>query len=836
MIAEAVKFMVQERNFDWVTIAVVVLSAALLSYCLLMMMDNNDNNKSSSRDNDEDGKENDILSNYYGDALTFLIRVVGLVVVVVNFLILTSVLIMSETIYSNLEVRYLAAAAALAVSLYYFFRGIYWGNSSWVSTTACILSAALGRFFSLSPSSETTVMSTVRRYNFGGSTRLYSSSSKSGCDSHPPSGGGAIIGGDDDGDSASHDSMRSSVISDKSHLDGSDDDSAASSSDKCRSSVKILTHPAGCDKACKGIINFKGLNFHCDSCSSLVFQAADDDYSTTPATGRLCHRRSSHPVMSTTTTTTGFKKVLISYEGHRASSLDNNAVIIGRKSSSASSLQDAIRMISEVLLPRDGHQQIRPAATGILVDSSTGGTTDVTTETNQTTTTARTNATVNNTTCENRKGRAGLARPADTVIVNNDGACASTNVEIMCVEADKVQRLVIEKLLGKYGFRLTSVVSGEQALECLATRHSEDSGDSGFPAIVLMDVMLPGIMSGFDASEAIRREYPSAPLPIIMLTDGRTDTTMQALRCGATDVVENIHVGTSLMAGRIFAQLSAAQKFCQRSADELATKKNKALLQEILSPPSSIERIGPQRPRHSVYVEHEEVSFVFTHIVGFTDMLSSTPRPVILKLLDDVFNEFDSLSKKHGVYKIESIGDCYMLVAGHEKTSKGDHALRAVHIAAEMLDTARGFKMPNGEPLRIQAGIHSGPAFSGVIRSLTPRHSFFGDTVNVASRMGSTSFAGCIQLSSSAHDCYDRQFEQLSLRHSDVSATSISGNTYPSRIGLDCPHLEIVRLGKREIKGKGEMDTSLVMTGDWATVLKRSVDSLPISKYMLATI
>ena len=367
------------------------------------------------------------------------------------------------------------------------------------------------------------------------------------------------------------------------------------------------------------------------------------------------------------------------------------------------------------------------------------------------------------------------------------------SLEIMVVEDDAMQQVVVEKYLQRQGIQAVCVDCGEDAISLLEERERKGGQDS-FQGMILMDLMMPGL-NGHETTEKIRKLYPTAALPIIMLTSDESEATVvEAVRRGANDILTKNHLKGCLIA-RIAAQLSTLRFW----RSKLDAQKNEQLLQEIL-PVSVIERLN-EGPR-LIYDEHPEVSIVFTDIVGFTDLASSVPTRDLIEMLDKLFNTFDTLCDKHGVYKVETIGDAYMVVAGHEASSQGDHAIRAVQMAADMVAAASCLTMPNGKPLKIRAGVHSGPAFSGVVGWKRPRFCMFGDTVNVASRMESTSFSSCVQLSTATRELYRAQQQQ---QVPDAAAKE---------------NMEFQSLSPRDIKGKGIMTTFLAKVGDWEEAVK----------------
>ena len=108
---------------------------------------------------------------------------------------------------------------------------------------------------------------------------------------------------------------------------------------------------------------------------------------------------------------------------------------------------------------------------------------------------------------------------------------------------------------------------------------------------------------------------------------------------------------------------------------------------------------------------HSAVTILFSDIVGWTHIASALPTAGVVRLLDHVFGIFDGLTAQHGVFKVETIGDAYMVAAGH--AGEKDHAARCVRFGLAMLAACRATPaelLPGGLRLQIRVGVHTGPA------------------------------------------------------------------------------------------------------------------------------
>ncbi|KAK2154621.1 hypothetical protein NP493_2161g00000 [Ridgeia piscesae] len=163
-------------------------------------------------------------------------------------------------------------------------------------------------------------------------------------------------------------------------------------------------------------------------------------------------------------------------------------------------------------------------------------------------------------------------------------------------------------------------------------------------------------------------------------------------------------------------------------------KKTEQLLLQIL--PSSI---ADQLKRgKSVQPEtYDCVTIFFSDIVGFTTLSSESTPLEVVAMLNDLYTCFDSIIEGFDVYKVETIGDAYMVVSGLPVRNGSHHAREIARMALKLLDSLSRFKVRHSPDtiLRLRCGIHSGSCVAGVVGLKMPRYCLFGDTVNTASRM-----------------------------------------------------------------------------------------------------
>ncbi len=142
---------------------------------------------------------------------------------------------------------------------------------------------------------------------------------------------------------------------------------------------------------------------------------------------------------------------------------------------------------------------------------------------------------------------------------------------------------------------------------------------------------------------------------------------------------------------------------------------------------------------------HETVSVLFADIVGFTTYSATVSPEQLVAELNSVFEQFDELATRHGVEKIKTIGDAYMVAAGVPETTDQPAAALA-RFALDMQAASQAIVRGDGQPFTLRIGIATGAAVAGVIGADKRAFDLWGDTVNTASRMESHGEPGRIQV------------------------------------------------------------------------------------------
>ncbi|EHB44978.1 adenylate/guanylate cyclase [Mycolicibacterium rhodesiae JS60] len=202
----------------------------------------------------------------------------------------------------------------------------------------------------------------------------------------------------------------------------------------------------------------------------------------------------------------------------------------------------------------------------------------------------------------------------------------------------------------------------------------------------------------------------------------------------------------------VFATVWYALREVSRAeaAMEFEYLRSEALLANIL--PASIAARLKDPARGVIADRFDDASILFADIAGFTQRASQIPPAELVRFLDRLYTTFDRLVDKHGLEKIKTTGDSYMVVSGVPEL-RDDHVEALANLALDMCKAVRDLRDPNGQPVPLRMGMAAGPVVAGVVGARRFFYDVWGDAVNVASRMETTDPEGRIQV---PQDVYER--------------------------------------------------------------------------------
>jgi class 3 adenylate cyclase len=203
--------------------------------------------------------------------------------------------------------------------------------------------------------------------------------------------------------------------------------------------------------------------------------------------------------------------------------------------------------------------------------------------------------------------------------------------------------------------------------------------------------------------------------------------------------------------------------------------------------------------------EHfEHVTLLFTDIVRFTDLVGTITPHETMAMLNDLFMDFDEIAQRHGVTKLETVGDAFVAVAGISgERDPCAQALQIARCALEMVECAGRHELPNSGNMLIRVGLHCGPAVGGVVGRTLPHYSIFGDTINTTARMESNSLPGRIHVS----DKFAAAFVAAEAADkAAAAAAAAAGAPLPPSLPF-----YLQPRGAITVKGKGVMETHFLL-------------------------
>lgn len=328
---------------------------------------------------------------------------------------------------------------------------------------------------------------------------------------------------------------------------------------------------------------------------------------------------------------------------------------------------------------------------------------------------------------------------------------------VLVVDDSRTLRKILIRELNSLGFHnILEAADGLEAIEVVKTKSVD---------LMLLDMEMPEL-DGLGVLGQLKADDTYKALPIIVISGAdQFEKTIKCIEIGAEDYLPK-PFDSILLRARIFSSL---EKKRLRDLDrkhlemlnqekqllEIEQMKTEKLMLNILPRPIA-ERL--KRGEKNISGSYPDVTILFSDLVGFTKMSSTTTATELVRLLNDLFTRFDIRAEALGLEKIKTIGDAYMVVGGLP-IPRPDHAALCAEMALGMFEDLQKFNQENNAELNMRIGMNSGPVVAGVIGFTKFSYDLWGNTVNTASRMESTSQQGRVQVSPSTYEALKDLFD-----------------------------------------------------------------------------
>jgi class 3 adenylate cyclase len=318
---------------------------------------------------------------------------------------------------------------------------------------------------------------------------------------------------------------------------------------------------------------------------------------------------------------------------------------------------------------------------------------------------------------------------------------------ILVVEDERIIGLDIKRNLEKTGYEVINIVNtGEAAIDLAGALK---------PAIVLMDIMLGGGISGIEAADSILRKYNIPVVYLTALTD--KETLEKAKVTGPYGYIPKPFDQRGLHSAiEMGLYKHKVESLLQLKTKELEDEKKKTdqLVLNIL-PAGIVNEL-----KHQGYVNSrlfENITILFSNFHDFSNITQQLEPVRLIGELNEIYFKFDSIVQNAGVEKLKTFGDTYM-IGGGLPIESNDHAEVIVDVALRMLEYMNIRNMKTNLNWNLRIGINSGQVVAGIVGTHKFTYDVWGDTVNIASRMQINSEPGRINISGSTHEIIKEKY------------------------------------------------------------------------------
>ena len=336
------------------------------------------------------------------------------------------------------------------------------------------------------------------------------------------------------------------------------------------------------------------------------------------------------------------------------------------------------------------------------------------------------------------------------------------DVDILLVDDIPDNLRVLSTILEGRGYRCRKAISGAIALQAIAASP---------PDLVLLDITMP-TMDGFEVCQRLKADPDTQGIPIIFLTARDAETEKKrAFGLGAADYIVKpfkayevlLRVKHQIDLRRQQQQLEVQnrqlqQEIREREKVEVELRYQRQRSEDLLTNVLPFQIAQRLKEHQRAIADHfDGVTILFADIVGFSQVSAQMTPCDLVRQLNRIFSRFDELATRHGLEKIKTIGDAYMVAAG-VPGPRPDHAQAIAQMALDMQATIGDFRRPDGQPFQLRVGINSGSLVAGVIGIRKFIYDLWGDTVNIASFMESSGEAAKIQVSELSYTLLKEDF------------------------------------------------------------------------------